>query len=271
MSRGTEQGNGRPERGAEGCALVTGAARGIGAAIADALADAGWPVVVNYSSDEEGAMSVAARIEERGGRAIAHRADVADGDAVGAMFDRAEEELGPVLVLVNNAGIRHDRLIGGLDRENWQRVIDVNLGGAYNTIHRAIGKMVRARFGRVVNISTISAQSPLPGQSSYAASKAGVEALTRAVAIEVGRRGVTVNAIAPGLVQTDFIPAGAEMATAGIPARRMADPKEIAGCVAFLASEEAAYVTGALLTVDGGLTAGIPIPGRPAKSGAAAK
>lgn len=269
METGAQQGNGRFARGRDdGCALVTGAARGIGAAIAEALAEAGWPVVVNYSSDEEGASALAARIEERGGRAIAHRADVADGDAVDAMFDRAEEELGTVLVLVNNAGVRHDRLIGGLDRANWQRVIDVNLGGAYNTIHRAMGKMLRARFGRVVNISTISARSPLPGQSSYAASKAGVEALTRAVAVEVARRGVTVNAIAPGLVETGFLPDGAEAATAGIPARRAAEPAEIAGCVRFLASEEAAYVTGAVLTVDGGLTAGMPIPGRPQRAGA---
>ncbi|HEX8648065.1 MAG TPA: 3-oxoacyl-ACP reductase family protein [Thermoleophilaceae bacterium] len=272
MDRGTEQGNGRPDGGrAENCALVTGAARGIGASIAEALADAGWPVVVNYSSDEEGAAATVARIEGAGGRAIAHRADVADGDAVDAMFDRAEEELGSVLALVNNAGIRHDRLIGGLDRENWQRVIDVNLGGAYNTIHRAVGKMVRARHGRIVNISTISAHSPLPGQSSYAASKAGVEALTRTVAIEVARRGVTVNAIAPGLVQTDFIPAAAEMATSGIPARRIAEPEEIAKCVRFLVSQEASYVTGAVLTVDGGLTAGIPIPGRSDRAGAASK
>lgn len=252
-----------------GCALVTGAGRGIGAAIADGLAADGWAVVVNYSSDEAGASSVVERITGAGGRALAIRADVADFSAVDAMFERVEEELGKVLVLVNNAGIRHDRLIGGLDPENWQRVLDVNLGGTYNTIHRGVGSMVRNRWGRIVNVSTISAQMPLPGQSSYAASKAGVEALTRTVSIEVARRGVTVNAIAPGLVDTDFIPAAAEQATAGIPARRMADPSEIANCVRFLASEQAGYVTGALLRIDGGLTAGIPIPGRPAKAAAA--
>jgi 3-oxoacyl-[acyl-carrier protein] reductase len=262
-------GNGRGAPAA-GCALVTGAARGIGAAIADALADTGRPVAINYSADESGAAEVVARIEAGGGRAFPIRADVADGHAVDAMFDRVEEELGPVLVLVNNAGIRHDRLIGGLDPESWQRVLDVNLGGAYNTIHRAVGPMVRNRFGRIVNVSTISAQSPLPGQSAYAASKAGLEALTRTVAIEVARRGVTVNAIAPGLVGTDFIPTAAEGFASGIPARRIAEPAEIAECVRFLASEEAAYVTGALLRVDGGLTAGIPIPGRPAPAAAAA-
>lgn len=272
MNGGTEQGNGPRGRARDdGCAVVTGAARGIGAATAEALAEAGWPVVVNYSSDEKGAASTAARIEERGGRALAHRADVADPAAVDEMFDRAEEELGSVLVLVNNAGTRHDRLIGGLDRKNWERVIDVNLGGTYNTIHRAVGRMVRARWGRIVNLSTVSAQHPLPGQSSYAASKAGIEALTRTVAVEVARRGVTVNAIAPGLVDTDLIPEGADATTVGIPVRRIAEPAEIARCVSFLASEEAAYVTGAVLRVDGGLTAGMPIPGRSPKAGAASR
>jgi 3-oxoacyl-[acyl-carrier protein] reductase len=264
------QGNGKAtKRPVEGCALVTGAARGIGAAIAEGLAADGWPTVVNFSSDEQGAAATVERIEAAGGRAIAIQADVADPAAVDAMFDHTEAELGPPLVLVNNAGIRHDRLVGGLDREHWDRVIAVNLGGAYNTIHRGIGKMMRARFGRIVNVSTISAQTPLPGQSAYAASKAGVEALTRTVAIEVARRGVTVNAIAPGLVGTDFIPENAQMFASGIPARRIAEPSEIAEVVRFLASEGAGYVTGALLRVDGGLTAGIPIPGRAAASAAA--
>jgi 3-oxoacyl-[acyl-carrier protein] reductase len=270
MAADPAQGNGRAAQArADGCALVTGAARGIGAAIAEALAAEGWPVVVNFSSDEGGAASVVERIEGDGGRALAIRADVADPDAVDAMFDEVEEQLGPVLVLVNNAGIRHDRLIGGLDRESWQRVLDVNLGGTYNTIHRGIGRMMRARFGRIVNVSTISATTPLPGQSAYAASKAGVEALTRTVAIEVARRGVTVNAIAPGLVGTDFIPDNAEMFASGVPAKRIAEPAEIAECVRFLASEGAGYVTGALLRVDGGLTAGIPIPSRSAAKAAA--
>ena len=263
------EGNGRPGRDA-GCALVTGAGRGIGAAIARALAEDGRAVAVNYSADEAGAADVVRGIEASGGRALAVHADVAELTAVDAMFARVEDELGPVEVLVNNAGIRHDRLIGGLDPESWARVLDVNLGGAYNTIHRAIGPMVRARFGRIVNVSTISANMPLPGQSAYAASKAGLEALTRTVAIEVARRGVTVNAIAPGLVGTDFIPAAAEGFASGIPSRRIAEPEEIAECVRFLVSREAAYITGALLRVDGGLTAGIPIPGRPERAGAAA-
>ena len=249
----------------EGCALVTGASRGIGAAIAAALADEGWPIVANYSSDGAGAELVAASIAERGGQALAVQADVADPAAVERMFALAEEALGPVLVLVNNAGMRRDRLVGGLQHEDWARVLDVNLTGCFTTLRRALGAMVRARFGRVVNISSISASQPLPGQASYAASKAGVEALTRAAAIEVARRGVTVNAIAPGLVATDFLPDGAEDWAAGLPARRLATPAEIADAVRYLVSPAAAYVSGAVLRIDGGLTAGIPIV-RPARS-----
>jgi 3-oxoacyl-[acyl-carrier protein] reductase len=253
------------------CALVTGAGRGIGAAIATALAEAGWNVAINYSSDEEGARSVAEAVEGAGARAITVQADVADAEAVDGMFGRVEDELGTTVVLVNNAGIRHDRLIGGLDPDDWGRVVGVNMTGAYNTIHRAIGPMVRKRFGRVINVSSISAQQPLPGQSAYAASKAGLEALTRTVAVEVARRGVTVNAIAPGLVDTDFVPDMADAMASGLPAKRMAQPEEIGQCVRFLASEEAAYVTGAVLRIDGGLTAGIPILGRPGKQAATSK
>jgi 3-oxoacyl-[acyl-carrier protein] reductase len=184
------------------------------------------------------------------------------------MFDRVEEELGTVLVLVNNAGIRHDRLIGGLDEESWTRVLGVNLHGAYNTVHRAIGPMVRRRFGRVVNISTISAQTGLPGQSAYAASKAGVEALTRTVAIEMARRGITSNAVAPGLVTTDFVPEMTDEWAEAVPANRAAAPEEVAACVRFLASDDAAYVNGAVIRMDGALTAGIGMLVRREKSGA---
>lgn len=241
------------------CALVTGASRGIGAAIATALADRGWAVGVNYSSDGAGAEAVATAIAERGGRCLAIEADVSDGAAVDRMFTILEERLGTPLALVNNAGIRHDRLVGGLDHDDWARVVDVNLTGSFNTTRRALGGMVRARFGRIVNVSTISASQPLPGQAAYAASKAGVEALTRTTAIEVARRGVTVNAVAPGLVDTSFLPAGVETWAAGVPARRVADPAEIAAAVAFLVSDEAAYISGAVLRIDGGLTAGIPV------------
>jgi 3-oxoacyl-[acyl-carrier protein] reductase len=236
---------------------VTGAGRGIGAAIAVSLAADGWPVAVNYRAEEAGALGVVERIVASGGRAAAFQADVGDGDEVDSMFGEVEEQLGPVLVVVNNAGIRHDRLVVGLGKEEWQRVIDVNLSGAYHTIHRALGNMVRRRFGRIVNISTISAQQPLPGQAAYAASKAGIEALTRTVSIEVARRGVTVNALSPGLVATDFVPEMTDDWAQDVPVKRSAAPEEIAAIVRFLASDEASYVTGTVIPVDGGLTAGL--------------
>jgi|SRR5947209_8370947 len=256
MRDGSKNSNGH-----QGCALVTGAARGIGAAVAHALAADGWPVAVNWREDEGGAARVVEQIDASGGRAVPVRGDVADAAAVDSMFDEVEAELGPVLVLVNNAGTRHDRLVGGLDAESWDRVIAVNLSGAFHTTHRAIGQMVRKRFGRIVNMSTISASTPLPGQSAYAASKAGLEALTRTTSVEVGRRGVTANAVAPGLVDTDFVPEATEAWAAGVPVRRIAQPDEIASCVRFLASEAAGYVNGAVIRVDGGLTAGIPTAG----------
>ena len=247
-----------------GCALVTGASRGIGAAIAHALADDGWPVGVNYREDVEGARAVVEEITAGGGQALEVQADVADESSVKSMFDTVEDRFGPVLVLVNNAGIRHDRLIGGLSKEDWSRVIDVNLHGAFHAISRAIGPMVRMRFGRIINMSSISATRPLPGQAAYAATKGALEALTRTVAQEVARRGVTVNAIAPGLVATDFIPElmkSPEVAKA-VPARRLAEPKEVAALVRFLASDEAAYITGAVTTVDGGFSTGFAVGSR---------
>ncbi|MEA2467311.1 MAG: 3-oxoacyl-[acyl-carrier protein] reductase [Thermoleophilaceae bacterium] len=252
------------------CALVTGGARGIGAAIAEELARDGWHVGVNYGSDAAGASAVVARIESSGGRATSVQADVADPGAVDAMFARLEDWGGPVLALVNNAGIREDRLAVGLEFESWKRVIGVNLHGAFNTIHRGLGPMVRARFGRIVNLSSISASQALPGQSSYAASKAGLEALTRTVAVEVARRGVTVNAIAPGVVDTSFLPEAAEEWLDSVPAKRLGEPGEVAGLVSYLISERAAYVNGAVIRMDGGLTAGIGIVVKKAKTSAKA-
>jgi 3-oxoacyl-[acyl-carrier protein] reductase len=212
---------------------------------------------------------VAARIEARGGRALAVQADVADHEAVESMFDRVEAELGPALVVVNNAGIRHDRLLVGLDKQHWDRVLAVNLDGAYHVMRRALAPMVRRRFGRIVSISTISASRPLPGQAAYAASKAGVEALTRTLALEVARRGVTVNAIEPGLVATDFVPEMTDEWASVVPARRTADPAEVAALVRFLASPEAGYLTGAVVPLDGGLTAGLGLMARPSRGAGA--
>jgi 3-oxoacyl-[acyl-carrier protein] reductase len=234
---------------------VTGASRGIGAAIAKELADAGWPVGVNYRADGEGAASVVSAIEESGGRAVALQADVSEPAAADALFTRVEEELGPVLVLVNNAGVRADNLSPAMDDEEWQRVLDTNLSAAFRTTRRALRAMIRTRWGRVINVASVVGQRASPGQANYAASKAGLVAFTKTVAAEVARRSVTVNAVAPGFVQTDMTADVDERLLELVPARRVGTPEEVAACVRFLASEEAAYVTGTMLTVDGGLTA----------------
>jgi 3-oxoacyl-[acyl-carrier protein] reductase len=243
--------DGRPD----GCALVTGASRGIGAAIARALAADGWPVGVNYRSDADGAAAVVKQIEDAGGRALALRADVSDPGAADALFERLEADLGPVLVLVNNAGVRADGLSPQLDDEDWSKVIDTNLSAAFRTTRRALRPMLRARHGRVINIASIVGQRANPGQANYAASKAGLVAMTKTIAAEVARRKVTVNAVAPGLIETEFTEGVGDGLLEGIPARRIGTPEEVAACVRFLASADAAYVTGAVLTVDGGLTA----------------
>jgi 3-oxoacyl-[acyl-carrier protein] reductase len=238
-----------------GSALVTGASRGIGAAIARALAREGWPVGVNYRKDEEGAEAVVNEITDAGGRALALRGDVADPETADKLFTVLEGELGPVLVLVNNAGVRADGLSPLIDDEDWQKVIDTNLSAAFRLTRRALRPMIRARYGRVVNIASIVGQRANPGQANYAASKAGLVAMTKTVAAEVARRGVTVNAVAPGLIQTDMIEGIGENLLEHVPARRAGTPDEVAECVRFLASDGAAYVTGVCLTVDGGLTA----------------
>jgi 3-oxoacyl-[acyl-carrier protein] reductase len=238
-----------------GCALVTGAARGIGAATARALAGAGWPLCVNYRSDSEGAEAVAAEIEDGGGRAVAVQADVSDSEAIDGLFRRLEGDLGPVLVLVNNAGVRADALSPQIGDDEWQTVIDTNLSAAFRATRRALRPMLRARFGRIVNVASIVGPRANAGQANYAASKAGLIGLTRTVAVEVARRGVTVNAVAPGFVETRLTDGVGNGLVEEIPARRVGTPEEVAACVRFLASQEASYVTGTTLTVDGGLSA----------------
>jgi 3-oxoacyl-[acyl-carrier protein] reductase len=234
---------------------VTGASRGIGAAIAKALAAEGWPIGVNYRSDAAAADAVVRSIEEAGGRALAVAADVSDPAAADELFTRVEAELGPVLVLVNNAGVRADNLSPAMDDDEWQRVIDTNLSAAFRMTRRALRTMIRTRWGRVVNVASVAGQRAAPGQANYATSKAGLVAFTKTVAAEVARRSVTVNAVAPGFVRTDMTDGVDDRLLELVPARRMGTPEEVAACVRFLASEEAGYVTGSLLTVDGGLTA----------------
>ena len=239
----------------EGCAIVTGAARGIGAATARSLAGDGWPVVVNYRSDADGAQSVVAEIESDGGRAIAVAADITDEDEVDALFSRAEEDLGGVMVLVNNAGMRADGLAPQIKAADWDSVLSTNLSAAFSTTRRALRPMLKARFGRIVNVASIVGPRANAGQANYAASKAGLIGMTKTVAVEVARRGITVNAVAPGLVDTQLTEGVSNGLADRIPARRTGTPEEIAACVRFLASEDASYVTGAVLTVDGGLSA----------------
>jgi 3-oxoacyl-[acyl-carrier protein] reductase len=239
-----------------GVALVTGASRGIGAAIARGLADDGLSVAVNYRADRDGAERVAAEIEDAGGRALPVRADLAQAGAEKELFDEVEGRLGLVHVLVNNAGTRADGLSPQLEDEDWDQVLATNLSAAFRTTRRALRAMIRARHGRIVNIaSVVGGARANPGQANYAASKAGLVALTKTVAAEVARRKVTVNAVAPGFVETELTESVGRELLEAVPARRPGSPEEIAACVRFLASDEASYVTGALLTVDGGLTA----------------
>ncbi|HZU40131.1 MAG TPA: 3-oxoacyl-ACP reductase FabG [Solirubrobacteraceae bacterium] len=240
----------------QGSVLVTGASRGIGAAIARALAREGWPVGVGYRSGAEAARAVVAEIEAEGGRALALPGDVADPTAPDELFGKLESAFdGPVLVLVNNAGISRDDLTPSLGDEEWQDVIDTNLSAAFRFTRRALRPMLRARAGRIINISSVVGLRANPGQANYAAAKAGLIALTKTAAVEVARRGVTVNAVAPGWIDTEMTADVARDLLDAVPARRAGRPEEVAACVRFLASEDAGYVTGAVLTVDGGLAA----------------
>ena len=239
----------------EGSALVTGGSRGIGAATARALAQDGWPVGVNYRSDGDAADAVVKEIEDAGGKAVALQADISEPAAPDALLAELKERFGTVHVLVNNAGVTADALLPQIDDEAWARVLDTNLCGAFRLIRRAIGPMMRARHGRVINIASVVGIRGNPGQANYAASKAGLIGLTRTVAAEVARRKVTVNAIAPGIVASEMTEGLSNGLLEAVPARRAGTPEEVAACVRFLASEEAAYVTGTTLTVDGGMAA----------------
>jgi 3-oxoacyl-[acyl-carrier protein] reductase len=239
----------------EGCALVTGASRGIGAAIAGALAADGWPVAVNFRAGQDAAEEIVTQIRAAGGRALAVGADVTSQVQLDALFERVESELGRVLVLVNNAGVRADDLALSLTDEDWDRVLDTNLTGAFRTTRRALRGMIRERFGRVINVASVVGPRANAGQANYAAAKAGLIGMTKTIAVEVARRGVTVNAIAPGLIDTDMTADLDGELLSAVPARRAGTPADVAACASFLASEQAGYVTGSTLYVDGGLAA----------------
>ncbi len=238
----------------DACALVTGASRGIGAAIACALAAEGWPVAINYRSDRDGAEAVRERIAAGGGRALTVKGDVSEVATAPVLLDAAGR-LGPILCLVNNAGIRADNLALSLDEHDWNGVIETNLNGPSRLTRLALGTMIRARYGRIINVASVVGPRANPGQSNYAAAKAGLIAMSNTVAVEVARRGVTVNTLAPGLIATDMTAGVEDHLLASVPARRAGSPEEVAACAAFLASDGASYVNGSTLYVDGALAA----------------
>jgi 3-oxoacyl-[acyl-carrier protein] reductase len=247
------------ERPLEGrVTLVTGGSRGIGAAISRDLAAHGAKVAVNYAANREAADAVVAEITAAGGTAVAIGGDVADPEQAAAMVDQAEEALGDDLWnLVANAGITRDNLISRITPEDWDRVIDVNLGGTFHVCRAASRKLLRKKRGSIVTMSSVVGLHGNFGQTNYAASKGGVIALTKALAKEVGSRGIRVNCVAPGYISTeltDVLPDEIRDVLLGqTPLGRLGEPDDIAGTVRFLLSDEAAFITGAVLSVDGGL------------------
>jgi 3-oxoacyl-[acyl-carrier protein] reductase len=241
-------------RPTDAVAVVTGAARGIGAASAQALADDGWAVAIVHRSGANAAATLADQILDSGGRATSIGADLRNPDDLDRVFGEAEA-LGPVLCLVNNAGMRADNLALSITDEEWDAVLDTNLSAAFRLTRRAMRSMLRARFGRIVNVASVVGPRANPGQANYAASKAGLIGMTKTVAAEVARKGVTVNAVAPGFIATDMTKDLSPQVLEAVPARRAGQPHEVAACVRFLASDAAAYVTGTTLYVDGGMAA----------------
>jgi 3-oxoacyl-[acyl-carrier protein] reductase len=233
-------------------ALVTGGSRGIGAAISRELANAGAKVAVNYRGGREAAESVASEIE-----GVAIQADVSSPEEAAELIERVESELGDIDALVNNAGVTRDTLIARMTDEDWQTVIDTNLRGTFNTARAVSRKMLRRRAGSIVNLSSVVGVHGNPGQANYAASKAGVIGLTKALARELGSRGVRVNAIAPGYIATELTDVLNEeqrgLILQNTALGRLGEPEDVAGAVRFLCSDEAAFITGEVLLVDGGL------------------
>lgn len=238
-------------------AIVTGASRGIGRATALTLAQAGASVMINYVSNDAAAEAVRDEITASGGRAVVYKADVSAPDQAAALIDAALQEFGRIDILVSNAGITRDNLLMRMKEEDWDLVLNVNLKGAFNTTKAVLKPMLKARSGRIIAISSIIGLRGNPGQSNYAAAKAGLIGFVKSVAREVGSRGITVNAVAPGFIDTEMTrglnEAVKEKMLSEIPLGRFGQPEDVARVVSFLASDDAAYITGQVIPVDGGL------------------
>ncbi len=238
-------------------ALVTGASRGIGRAIALALAEAGAIVAINYSGNEAKAQEVVAEIEQLGSKSMAIRANVAVGEQVEQMVTQVLDTFGKLDILVNNAGITRDNLIMRMKEEDWDQVINTNLKGVFHCIKAVTRPMMKQRSGRIINISSVVGVMGNAGQANYVAAKAGVIGLTKSTARELASRGITVNAIAPGFIETDMTDVLGESVRAelmkAIPLARLGKPTDVARTVRFLASDDAAYITGQVIHVDGGM------------------
>ena len=238
-------------------AIVTGASRGIGKAIALAMAGAQADIVVNYAGRADAAEETAAAIRQMGRRALVYQADVSDTTQVQGMVDATLAEFGKVDILVNNAGITRDNLILRMKEEDWDTVLQVNLKSAFNSIKAVSRSMVKARYGRIINVASVVGLHGNAGQANYAAAKAGLIGLTKSIAKELGPRNITVNAVAPGFIMTDMteqLSAEArEKMTSSIALNRLGKPDDVASLVAFLASDFCGYITGQVIAVDGGI------------------
>lgn len=238
-------------------ALITGASRGIGREIALTLAGYGADIIVNYNGSADKANEVVREIEAMGRRAVSVQCSVSEYEACGRMITDMLEAFGHIDILVNNAGITKDNLMIKMTEEDFDGVIDTNLKGTFNTIKHMYRAFIKQRSGRIINLSSVSGVLGNPGQANYAASKAGVIGLTKSMAKELASRNITVNAVAPGYIDTDMTQAMSEAAReaviAQIPLKRAGQPKDIAEMVAFLASDKAGYITGQVISVDGGM------------------